>query len=351
MNKQNTRERRDYLDIVKAITIFLVIIGHAAANLDNPPYRCVLYTFHMPLFFIVSGVVIRKHQTTKYDLKHYLKLLKNNFFALLVPYFIWALIFSKFNFKNVLNILYGSWESLTNAETLTSLWFLPCLFVARILMELVLNSSNNFKNINRHLYAFIFACISFTIGFLLPKIEQGYPFCLNISFVALGFMLLGYSFKELLNTLQERRMNNLYIVLCVSLATFIIGITRQNEIYLVLMCGGDYGNIFYFLLNALSGCAFILTLSCIIANIWEKTKDNKIRNFVIWLGQNTIGIFLLHKPFLRDVVIKLFNNFGLYESSFYVALIGALITLPIICIAVYIINKYIPELFGRFKKD
>ena len=33
----------------------------------------------------------------------------------------------------------------------------------------------------------------------MPEIEQGYPFCINISFVSLGFMSLGYSFKELLN--------------------------------------------------------------------------------------------------------------------------------------------------------
>lgn len=346
-----TRIRRDYLDIAKAITIFLVIIGHAAANLDTPTYRCVLYTFHMPLFFIVSGVVIRKHQTTKYDLKHYISLLKNNFFSLLVPYFIWALIFSRFNIDNIGNIIYASWQSLTKAETLTSLWFLPCLFLARIEMELVLNSSNLFKNVDRHIYAMIFACISFAIGFNLPVLEQGYPLCFNISFVALGFMLLGYSFKDYLNSLKENSPFTLYVILLISLGFFVYGLCKNNNIYLVLMCAGDYGNIFDFLLNSLSGCSFILTLSCIISRWWDKTENSKIKDVVLWVGQNTIGIFLLHKPLLRDVIIATFNRLGYFESSFLVALIGAIITLPITCLLVYIINKYIPELFGKFKKS
>ena len=47
----------------------------------------------MSLFFIVSGVVVRKHQTTKYDLQHYEDFIFKNFFALLIPYFIWGIKF------------------------------------------------------------------------------------------------------------------------------------------------------------------------------------------------------------------------------------------------------------------
>ena len=193
------RIRLAYLDIAKCIAIFLVIIGHVVGNKDNPFYRCAIYYFHMPLFFIVSGVVVRKHQTTKYDLQHYKDFLIKNFFMLLVPYFIWALIYSKFSYSIIPYILYGSWQSLTSASTLTSLWFLPCLFLARIEMELILNSSNLFPKVNRHLYALIWAIIVFVIGFNMPKLEMGYPLCFDISLVALGYMLVGYAYKEYLN--------------------------------------------------------------------------------------------------------------------------------------------------------
>ena len=52
------RIRLDYLDIAKGIAILFVVIGHVPDAFDAPLYRVVLYTFHMPLFFIVSGWVI-----------------------------------------------------------------------------------------------------------------------------------------------------------------------------------------------------------------------------------------------------------------------------------------------------
>ena len=50
------RARIELIDIAKAITIFLVILGHTTANTDTVMYRRVLYSFHMPLFFFLAGM-------------------------------------------------------------------------------------------------------------------------------------------------------------------------------------------------------------------------------------------------------------------------------------------------------
>lgn len=71
MEQLKVRKRYDYLDIAKAITIFLVIIGHAAPNTDDPFFRVVIYSFHMPLFFMISGVFVRRHQTSGYGIAHW----------------------------------------------------------------------------------------------------------------------------------------------------------------------------------------------------------------------------------------------------------------------------------------
>ena len=51
------KERLDYLDIAKAITIFLVLMGHTGASTSTFLYRRIIYTFHMPLFLLISGIV------------------------------------------------------------------------------------------------------------------------------------------------------------------------------------------------------------------------------------------------------------------------------------------------------
>ena len=57
MTNENTvirkPQRIQWIDIAKGISIFLVIIGHTA------PFgileRNIIFSFHMPLFFILSG--------------------------------------------------------------------------------------------------------------------------------------------------------------------------------------------------------------------------------------------------------------------------------------------------------
>lgn len=43
-----------YIDVMKGIGILMVALGHCIPNVDHPIYRAIL-SFHMPLFFFISG--------------------------------------------------------------------------------------------------------------------------------------------------------------------------------------------------------------------------------------------------------------------------------------------------------
>ena len=52
-------EKRDStIDIMKGIGIILVILGHAIQN-NYVPLNKVILSFHMPLFFFVSGMLFK----------------------------------------------------------------------------------------------------------------------------------------------------------------------------------------------------------------------------------------------------------------------------------------------------
>lgn len=342
------KKRLDYLDIAKCLTIILVIIGHASANTDDPFYRCAIYYFHMPLFFIVSGVV-SKVREVEYNKQYYKDFIIKSIYTLLIPYLIWALIYSKFSWKNVPYILYGSWETLTKAQTLTSLWYLPCLFLARIWMELIIGVSSKYSKFNQDLFILACTAVSFTLGFLLPQPAMGYPLCFNISFVALGFMLIGYMHKELIDHFQSKGILFHLIKLVVVIALFEFSIRIGDKTKLVLMCGSQYGNPLLFLFNALLGVIVIFSLSALITKKWEFSNETPLKNAILWVGRNTIGIFLVHKPFLQEIVVPIFTNMGYSTNSLGVAIICMLIDFPISCLLVYIINKYTPGLFGKYE--
>ena len=56
MSEKKKKARIELIDIAKAITIILVILGHTTGNLETPMYRRFLYAFHMPLFFFLADL-------------------------------------------------------------------------------------------------------------------------------------------------------------------------------------------------------------------------------------------------------------------------------------------------------
>ena len=52
------KERDKSIDIMKGILIFFVIIGHYPSI--NERIQSIIYWFHMPLFFMISGYLFKK---------------------------------------------------------------------------------------------------------------------------------------------------------------------------------------------------------------------------------------------------------------------------------------------------
>ena len=52
------KKRLDYIDIMKAITIIMAICGHINYPGISPVLKRYLYAFHMPVFFVCSGLTL-----------------------------------------------------------------------------------------------------------------------------------------------------------------------------------------------------------------------------------------------------------------------------------------------------
>ena len=74
---EKTKQRISWIDVTKGIAIYLVILGHSLIGLKVNDY---IFAFHMPLFFIASGLLFRE--------KSIKKTIAGNFKKPLVPYYI-----------------------------------------------------------------------------------------------------------------------------------------------------------------------------------------------------------------------------------------------------------------------
>ena len=83
--------RMEYYDIVKIIAIFLVIWGHVVQQtcLLNNAYQNIIYqtiyTIHMPIFMIMSGLFFRKSLKRSHSTPVFIRKLKFKILKLIIP--------------------------------------------------------------------------------------------------------------------------------------------------------------------------------------------------------------------------------------------------------------------------
>lgn len=337
MNSQT--KRVEYIDIAKLLGIICVIMGHTVSS--DTLVKRILYAFHMPLFFILSGMVTKP--ILKWNTNNLKAYVEKKLRTIILPYFIWGLIYSPLSFKSVAQIAYGTRETLILANSLTSLWFLPVTFLAVILAETVIGFLHDYKA--KYWIIGASASVFLLLAFIIPhNAKYGAPFGCDIALVATAMLLLGHILRHFLDCLKKA--SYIIPVLLISLAVFCICVQfSTSNVGYVLMANAEYGNPLWFLLNAISGSLFVIALSFGIAQLPIHKK------MLLYIGQRTLGIFVVHKPIV-ELGRKIATKIGL-DYNHPIALVSiTLCTLIISVITVYLIEKIIPEIIGlRSRKE
>lgn len=121
--------RKIYLDILKAIAIILVISGHVVQQFDSQyninPIFIFIYSFHMPLFMLISGYLSFNKIDQICNISGVFNLILNRFFQLIIPFIVWTTIIVSINFfyQLMLHYLIPLGGILATNEYYMNLWF------------------------------------------------------------------------------------------------------------------------------------------------------------------------------------------------------------------------------------
>ena len=154
----------------------------------------------------------------------------------MVLYLIWWFIYAPFSFDRFPKLFYASWAALRAMGTLMSLWYLSALFSARILTQALIflfGTSDTERLRTLCVYA---AIPMFLIGFLCPKLKMGYPWCLDVAFVAAGFILLGIALWEPILVFAQETELKLGAMFAVSLVVFYLGTAARGDALDLSLC-------------------------------------------------------------------------------------------------------------------
>ena len=145
------KERKNWIDWAKFFAITMVVFGHIP---ENPESSLLLYiwTFHMPLFFFISGYLTKRRTDT-------LDNIKRHWHSLVIPYFLYNVIFypywltrfllennGEISFNNIAikpfcGVLLGQADTRLSCSVNEVTWFL----VALLIMKIILNLCNKSK--------------------------------------------------------------------------------------------------------------------------------------------------------------------------------------------------------------
>lgn len=329
-----SNERVAYVDIAKTIAIFLVILGHVTET--DTFCKTVVYSFHMPLFFILAGFFLDTSGTISINkIWHFVK---KKFMALMVPYFIWAFFYSQLNIKNLAYIGWGSWQTLGKAQSLSSLWFLPCLFLGYLIAYWSLLVFNFIKDSNWR--NTICGIILFIIAFLVPhNLEIGVFWCADIAIMAASFICWGRPIRLIVERISVRQPVEIFLMIisasvlfCFSLYSFKIG----N--HYVRMANGTYGNALVFLTSSLFGSFAVIELSRLLSAYLPNSCS-----LISFAGGNTLAVFVIHRFILNSLFV-----FIEYESRFTFVLTSSIIIYIISLLCAWLILKVAPVMFGKY---
>jgi fucose 4-O-acetylase-like acetyltransferase len=157
-------------------------------------------------------------------------------------------------------------------------------------------------------------------------------------------MLIGSYMKQLIKKLVEIKNIYLIFLMVVSGLLFLLGFSLTDYTHeFVLMANAVYPNIPAFLFCSLTGSLSIISAGILI---YKFPIKKRILNF---LGQNTLGIFLVHRHFVVAFLTFLQMNTNLTRLS-----INTVVTIASLIIAsliVVLINRYAPIMFGKTNSD
>lgn len=337
MNKEN--ERVYWIDITKGIAIILVVIGHTICYGNTGPIiKSVIFSFHMPLFFIMSGYTASLPSSTedlgKKTRKIALSLIIPAYTAYIIKTTIFILINkSKLDLTLFINQLYSLLfidSGNTNFQNFVTssfgyVWFLPILFFCRTLF----NYLNIIIEKRKH---FSIVCILSLLGYVWGSQQRHFIFGLDIVLTVLPLLFLGNSLKK--SFIFTKPLRYTFISFLLWFCGFIVLYPNpKSNMYL------DVWNRIYPLyplcfLVSIAGTIFLCCISICLSKF-------QLSKFFALIGKHSLIFFLIH--YFDTLWEPLWKSF----SDQYIRLVSRLLINIVLFLVIILILKIVKILRSK----
>lgn len=311
--------------MAKGYGIICVILGHISFH----SLSVWIYSFHIPLFFFLSGYLFKENRP-------FIPFLRKKIKALLIPYIFFSFIYICFDRTIVISFysLKTICLDFILQQRYTPLWFISSLFVANIQFYLLLKFFHN-------IYCRILISLFVSILIVACWHDKDYSMFWNadISMFVIPYMLIAnYAKKcDLLNCIIK---TNKYLFLFIF---YVLNVVIGGINYIM---SGEMIDLFNNTLGYFPLAYLEIVFGIFVVIIISTLKKSII---IQYIGRNSLVIFALHLM-VYEFIRFLYSQLGFFQSSLSTSLllIRDLISLLLIIVFLYPLNELILHSRLRF---
>lgn len=349
--KSLINNRIDMIDIAKGIGIILVVLGHC---LPSDSYlRNIIYSFHMPLFFILSGL-ITKNISKENNILCAIMFQKK----LLITYFIYSGIAITFDIivkvliLNEYSITTIIWEIYQTVSLfgVNVLWFISTIVIAKIIFYFMLNYMS--ANVCGVVSGVSFVLVGVLGRYISMDLMSTSLLGMLIYFPLIAFirpigmvvfLSIGYYGRPILKIITNPlKIQNRFFMALLGFLLISVNIVLTQYNGVIDLHYVQIDNILLMFLLSFTGSISIIFISALIS---PKFIIGKVLSL---LGRKSIFIMLVHEYLLVNRIIADILNIFSIDNFFiqivlvlFVSTVLAILFVPFLtkCIN-WIINKY-----------
>ncbi|MBQ6380591.1 MAG: acyltransferase family protein [Clostridia bacterium] len=336
--------RIDYIDIMKGLGILLVVLGHLVSEKQHQ----LIYAFHMPLFYLLSGMTAKRSLSIK-SIKKIFDSLYRPYVVIIAVDFLLMLILIKLQAEGSMkDLMIQSLKAVIGLGSTAingPIWFLFSIMLIKLFYSFVAQIKNNTLF---HIILTTVIVISVAFVFLQNYFTYDNRIIFFQTIPGMMFFGIGFYCKDVFQLVskQYQKRKAFIIIAAVVLSGLFVFLTYLNGTVDMHRC--MYAKPYLFICNALLGIAALFILS----NFIDNAKFlNKIKKVLLFFGKNSIIILITHYYFTSFAYPILFKYINLQSLLYHpaVEVLLFVLTMQIMVPIIFLFNRYFGFLFGRKK--
>ncbi len=375
------QDRVAYIDMAKGLGMVLVLCGHLQNDtvFSFSPYLqgfCRwIFSFHMPLFFIISGILF----AAKGEIPELPVFFKKRFRSIMVPYILFSILY-------FLIILYGVFVSHSMDVSdmflqlwyalmmygINVLWFLPALFFAEMIFAFVIKRTKGkmrwavFAGLTAAALAVnearqllpevvpVFDRVDEVIVTLIrPVIAVSFVFIGYVSGVRFSVSQGRFSVSKVhaegvkrAGSLMSQRTVPCFALLFLAVNIVVVKLNAPNDMRSMVL-----NNYLLYYTGAVTGSGFIILLCRFLTSMVRSGKAFPVLRF---FGKNSLLFMAVHNNpviWIAALQCSMFVNQFVTRARGYVSYaVIILVFLIYVSAMILLINRFAPALAGHKRK-